>query len=67
MKIEWLKLLSRPEAIVFMIPIMAILVGGIIAIAKMVIRHRESMAMIEQGLHPDHLGEESASEDEIPV
>ncbi len=44
----------RPEIIVFAIPIVAILIGGVIAITKIVIHHRERMAMIEQGLHPDH-------------
>ena len=38
----------------FAIPIVAILVGGIIAMAKLLIRHRERMAMIKRGMHPDH-------------
>jgi len=50
----WLSLLARPETLVFAIPIVAILVGGIVIVAKLLIRHRERMAMIERGMHPDH-------------
>ena len=57
--VEWPSLLIRPETIVFAIPIVAILVGGILAITKILIRHRERMAMIERGMHPDHLQEQS--------
>lgn len=46
-------LLGRPETLVFMIPIVAIVVGGIVALTKQWIRHRERMAMIERGMHPD--------------
>jgi Flp pilus assembly protein protease CpaA len=51
---DWMVFLWNPAALVFAIPIIAILVGGIIAIAKLLIRHRERMAMIERGMHPDH-------------
>ena len=67
MEIEWIKLLLRPDTIVSMIPLSAIFVGGIIAIAMMVIRHRERMALIEQGLHPGHLDEEPLPEDKLSV
>jgi hypothetical protein len=50
---EWERLL-RPEIFGMLIPITAILVVGAIAITKMVIRHRERLAMIERGLDPDH-------------
>ena len=50
---SWQQLFS-PEVIVFAIPIVAIIVGGVIAIVKIVIAHRERMAMIERGIHPDH-------------
>lgn len=36
-----------------MIPIVAIIVGGVIAVITMIIRHNERMAMIERGMHPD--------------
>ena len=34
------------------IPIVAILCGSIIAVVRMIIRHRERMAMIRQGIDP---------------
>jgi hypothetical protein len=61
---ELLKQLMRPDTFVLLIPIAGILVGGIIAVTKLVIRHRERMALIEQGLYPDHLPEESRSPDD---
>jgi hypothetical protein len=49
----WPSFLCHPDTLVLMIPIVAILVGGIIGIAKLVMRHRERMAMIERGMDPD--------------
>ena len=47
----------EPDVLVFLIPISAIvmgtLVGGVVAVTKLVIRHRERMAMIAQGMNPD--------------
>jgi hypothetical protein len=37
----------------FLIPIVAILVGGAIAITAMVHRHNERIAKIERGIDPD--------------
>ena len=36
-----------------LIPILAVLVGGIIAILSMVHRHNERIAKIERGVNPD--------------
>jgi hypothetical protein len=36
-----------------LIPIIAVLVGGIIAILAMVQRHNERIAKIERGINPD--------------
>jgi hypothetical protein len=36
-----------------LIPILAVLVGGIIAILSMVHRHNERIAKIERGINPD--------------
>ena len=36
-----------------LIPIIAVLVGGIIAIVGMVHRHHERIAKIERGINPD--------------
>jgi hypothetical protein len=60
----WLQFFSKPEVLVFSIPIVAIVVGGIIAIVKALISHRERMAMIERGLHPDHPPEEVLGEED---
>lgn len=37
----------------FLIPIVAIIVGGVIAIVAMVHKHEERIAMIERGMDPD--------------
>lgn len=56
---EWLSLVSglEPDQLALMIPVVAIvcvfLVGGILGLTKLVFRHRERMAMIERGMHPD--------------
>jgi len=64
MEAEWLKLFSDPGTIIFLIPIVAILVGGIIAIVKILIHHRERMTMIEHGIHPDYQPEDLPEDDE---
>jgi len=58
---SWNSLLE-PEVLVFLIPIAAIVVGGIVSIVGSVIKHRERMSMIEQGIHPDHLPDEEVEE-----
>ncbi len=60
---EYLRLFFRPETLVFLIPTLAILVGGIIAIMKIVIHHRERMTMIEHGIHPDYPPDELPEDD----
>ncbi len=50
---EWFSIFRDPATLVFMIPISAILVGGVIEIARRIMRHRERMAMIERGMDPD--------------
>ena len=37
----------------FLIPIMAIIVGGVIAVMVLVLRHQERIAKIERGMDPD--------------
>ncbi len=37
----------------FLIPITAIVVGGMIAIVVLVLRHQERIAKIERGMDPD--------------
>jgi hypothetical protein len=56
---EWLNFFEelRPDQLALMIPIVAIvsvfLVGGILGLTKLIFHHRERMAMIERGMHPD--------------
>ncbi len=38
---------------VFLIPIIAIIVGGVIAIIGMLHKHQERLAKIERGIDPD--------------
>jgi hypothetical protein len=55
---QWPRFLNG-DTLVLAVPIVAILVAGIVGIAKLLVRHRERMAMIERGMHPDHRGEQS--------
>ena len=72
METSWLSLFSRPDTLALMIPfaalmipVVAIVVGGIVAIAKLLIRHRERMTMIEHGIHPDYQPEELPEDGEM--
>ena len=38
---------------IWLIPISAIVVWGIIEVTKMILNHQERLAMIERGVHPD--------------
>lgn len=58
----WWELLLRPDVIWVLIPIVAILGGIGHKIVKLVIAHRERMAMIEQGIHPDEVEAELKAE-----
>jgi hypothetical protein len=64
---NWTQMFTRPEIVVFLIPLTAILVFGIVAIARLLIRHRERMAMIERGMHPDHPEEAQPTEQDDPA
>jgi hypothetical protein len=37
----------------FLIPIVAVIIGGVIAIVVLVLRHQERIAKIERGIDPD--------------
>ena len=54
---SWQQLLDE-DTLVILIPIVAIVMGGVVAITWMIFAHRERMAMIERGIHPDHPPEE---------
>jgi hypothetical protein len=46
--------LLNPEVVWVFIPLAAIALGGILALAKLIIRHRERMARIGMGMDPDY-------------
>ena len=45
---------NNEDTVMFLVPIVAIVVAGIIAIVVLRFRHLERLAMIEKGIHPDH-------------
>ena len=44
---------------IWLVPIAAILVWGVIEILKLVTAHQERLAMIERGIHPDSVKPDS--------
>jgi hypothetical protein len=61
---EWPTFLNRPETAAMAVPIAAIFVFGVIMIAKLLLRHRERMAMIERGMHPDNSQKQGNPQDQ---
>ena len=55
----WTQIFDKPEIIGVMLPMVGILAFAIIVIVKILIHHRERMAMIERGLNPDYPPDES--------
>jgi hypothetical protein len=49
----WERVLQNPDTPPMVVVVAAFLVFGAIVITKLLIRHRERMAMIEQGMDPD--------------
>jgi hypothetical protein len=49
----WTRIFDHPEIIGVMLPVVGVIAFAIIIILKSLIRHRERMAMIERGIHPD--------------
>ena len=50
---DWSIFFLNPAVVWVLIPVTAILVGGIQQLVKMFLTHQERIAMIEQGIHPD--------------
>ena len=51
--------------VALMIPIVGIIVGGLVSIVKMIIVHRERMAMLQHGILPEQKPEDAyVDEDE---
>ena len=60
----WLEELLSPSRLPLMIPIVAIVVGGIVGLVWLIFCHRERMALIERGIHPDYPPEETDAEED---
>ena len=43
----------NPQVFATLIPIVAIIMGGLYALARAYMRHKERLAMIERGMNPD--------------
>jgi hypothetical protein len=56
-KIRWWELphhaIDRKSWNIWLVPVAAILVWGVIEILKLILAHQERLAMIERGIHPD--------------
>lgn len=52
-RMDLLDRILRPDILGVMIPIVAIVAGFGLLLARRIIVHRERMAMIERGMHPD--------------
>jgi hypothetical protein len=50
---RWLELITRPQVVVFVVPIVAIVCGIAYKTVNAIMRHRERMAKIEHGIDPD--------------
>ena len=59
---SWAQYLFSPAVIVFLIPIVAIVCVVVTSLAKKHYKHRERMAMIEQGIHPDYPPDEDTAD-----
>jgi hypothetical protein len=49
---------------VWLVPIAAILVWGVVEIVKMALAHQERLALIERGIHPDGFNPDGVRKDE---
>lgn len=50
---SWEAFFLNPAVVWVIIPVAAIVLGGVSEIYKMYCRHQERIAMIENGIHPD--------------
>jgi len=46
---------------IWLIPIAAIVVWGVVEIVKMLLAHQERLALIERGMHPDSVKKDDAA------
>jgi hypothetical protein len=43
---------------IWLIPISAIVVWGVVEVTRMILRHQERLALIERGIHPDSVNKD---------
>ena len=58
-EVELTRIGFEVEILALLIPIVAIIAAAVVAVVKIIIKHQERMAMIERGMHPDQLQDES--------
>ena len=51
---NWWQYLLSPVVLIFLVPVVALVGGTVTSLVKKHYRHRERMAMIAQGIHPDY-------------
>jgi hypothetical protein len=54
--IDWSRLFEQPDTLYVLLSVVAIVAGAVVlvVIVKFLITHRERMAMIKHGIHPDY-------------
>jgi len=50
---DWYHYILRPEILWAVIAIVGILAWAVVSVVRLQHRHRERLAMIERGMHPD--------------
>ncbi len=59
-----MEMLLRPESAVFVVAVVGIVVLGVVQLVKTLLRHRERIAMIQNGMHPDAYTDEEGERSE---
>lgn len=63
----WSNLFDKPETLGVLLPFAAIIALAIVLIVKFLIAHRERMAMIERGIHPNYPPEDAEEKQNPPA
>ena len=62
MEASWAGMFLRPESAVFVVAVVGIVVLGVVGLVKALLRHRERIAMIQNGMHPDAYTDEEGEQ-----
>ncbi len=46
---------------IWLVPVVAIVVWGVVELVRMILAHQERLAMIERGIHPDSVKENKSA------